>query len=90
MENKIRKLNKNKNKILPLLFDWADTFSPENIIYDTNTIDEEDEENMIEDYYSVLNLFERFESGNCDSNDYENIFFHISQINYNEIKIDIQ
>lgn len=90
MENKIKELNKNKDIILPLLFDWADTFNPENIIYNPNTINEEDEKKMIEDYFSILNLFERFELGRCDDNDYENILFHISEINFNEIKIDIQ
>lgn len=79
----------NKEKILPELYDWAETFNPENIIYHKNNIEEEDEDELIKYYEYVVCLFERLENNQCFSEDFDDILFHIEQINYNEIKITI-
>ncbi len=79
----------NKSKILPQLYEWAETFNPENILYNINTIDEKEEDEMFNSYEYVLNLVEKFERNDCNENDYANLYFHIEQINYNEIKIVI-
>jgi len=70
----------NKGKIIPELFEWAETFDWQL---------DEDGEKTLEPYNLVFNLIERLKNGKCDSNDYENILFHIEQINYNEIKIEL-
>lgn len=70
----------NKDKILPVLFEWAETFDCE--------VDE-DGERTLKPYEEVFSLAKRLENNQCDKNDFENILFHIEQINYNEIKIAI-
>jgi hypothetical protein len=73
-------IDTNKEKIIPELFEWAETFDWE--------LDEEGEKTN-DAYEEVFSLAERLENGKCYGNDYENILFHISQINFNEIKIDL-
>jgi hypothetical protein len=73
-------IEKNKSKILPELYEWAETFDIE--------LDEEDEKTK-EPYYEVFDLANRLETGNCSEEDYKNILFHIEQINYNEVVIDL-
>jgi lysyl-tRNA synthetase class I len=87
--NIIKKINKNKNLIILELNEWAETFNPENIFYNANNIDEEDEIEMYQSYDFVKSLVEKLENNNCNQKDYENIIFHIDQINYNEIKIKL-
>jgi hypothetical protein len=70
----------NKEKILPELFEWAETFDWE--------LDEDGEKTM-EPYNEVFTLAKRLEMGECKERDYENILFHIDQINFNEIKIKL-
>lgn len=73
-------IESNKEKIIPELLEWAETFDLEL---------DEDGEKTLEPYESVFNLARRLESGKCSINDYNNIIFHIEQINYNEIKIQL-
>lgn len=74
----INLIENNKQKILPELYEWALTFCCE----------EDDEgEPCLESYYFVFDLAKRLEQGKCTQKDYEDILFHIEQINYNEIKI---
>ncbi len=87
--NLIEKINLKKDLIISELKEWAETFNPENIIYNANTIDEEDELEMYQSYDFVKILVEKLENNNCNQEDYENILFHIDQINYNEIKIKL-
>ena len=68
----------NKEKILPELFEWAETFDWE--------LDENGEK-TIKPYNEVFTLSKRLEKGECNEQDYENILFHIDQININETKI---
>jgi hypothetical protein len=78
--NIIEKIEQNRNKILPELYEWAETFDWEL---------DEDSERTNEPYIEVFELAQRLEKGQCDYNDYKNILFHIEQINYNEIKIQL-
>ena len=73
-------IENNKEKIIPKLFEWAETFDWEL---------DEDRERTFEPYFEVFRLVQRLESGQCNADDYKNIMFHIEQINYNEIKIQI-
>jgi len=73
-------IESNKEKIIPELFEWAETFVWE--------LDEEGEKTL-EPYNSVLSLVQRLKLGKCSIDDYETILFHIEQINYNEIKIQL-
>lgn len=73
-------IESNKEKIIPELFEWAETFDWEL---------DEDGEKTLEPYSDVLGLVQRLELGKCNKDDYENILFHIEQINYNEIKIQL-
>jgi hypothetical protein len=73
-------IESNKEKIIPELYEWAETFDWEL---------DEDGEKTLEPYTYVLSLVQRLELGKCSTNDYENILFHIEQINYNEIKIQL-
>ncbi len=73
-------IENNKEKIIPELFEWAETFDWE--------LDEEGER-IIKPYLEVFMLAQRLENGQCNSVDYQNILFHIEQINYNEIKIQL-
>ena len=71
-------IENNKQKILPELYEWALTFCCE----------EDDEgEPCLESYNFVFDLATRLEQGKSTQQDYEDILFHIEQINYNEIKI---
>ena len=74
----IKKILKKKDLISDHLYEWAETFDSE--------IDE-DGEPSTESYDYVYSLAERLENNQCNEEDYENILFHISQINYNEIII---
>lgn len=74
------KIEQRRNQILPELYEWAETFNWEL---------DEDGEKTLESYNSVLSLVQRLELGKCSINDYNNILFHIEQINYNEIKIQL-
>ncbi|MBI2259206.1 MAG: hypothetical protein HYU67_09960 [Flavobacteriia bacterium] len=74
-------IESNKEKILPELFEWAETFDWE--------LDEDGERSDVA-YNEVFGLAERFKNNLCNKNDYKNIFFHIEQINYNEIKIQLK
>lgn len=76
--NIIELIETNKKKIIPELFEWAESYDWEL---------DEDGEKTFEAYDAVFNLAKRLELGKCSRNDYENILFHIEQINYNEIKI---
>jgi hypothetical protein len=71
-------IENSKGQILPELFEWSETFDLQ--------FDDEGEK-TIEPYNEVFTLAKRLELGDCNENDYENILFHIEQINYNEIKI---
>jgi len=73
-------IESNKEKIIPELFEWAETFDWEL---------DEDGEKTTEPYTNVLSLVQRLELGKCSIDDYKNILFHIEQINYNEIKIQL-
>lgn len=70
----------NKAKILPELYEWAETFDWQ--------VDE-DGERTLEPYSKIFHLAERLEKNQCDDKDYKDILFHIEQINYNEIKIKL-
>ena len=42
---------------------------------------------MFNSYQNVVDLALRLEKNKCSSKDFEDILFHIEQINYDEIKI---
>ena len=79
--NLIELVELNKEQILPALYEWAETFDFE--------FDEEGEKTL-ESYNLVFDLAVRFEKGECSLTDYQNILFHIQQINYNEVKIRLK
>ncbi len=83
------KIEGNKTKILPELFSWAETFNPENIIYDKYIMNQDDEEGLDKSYQFILDLLHRLENSQCSIKDYTDILFHIEQINHNEIKIQL-
>jgi len=70
----------NKEKIILELYEWAETFDWEL---------DEDGERTDESYNKVFSLAKRLEIGNCSEYDYNNILFHIEQINYNQIIIQL-
>ena len=76
----IEKIELNREQILPELSEWAETFDWQ--------LDEDDEK-TIEPYNEVFSLAKRLEKGECNMVDYKNILFHIEQINYNEVKIQL-
>ena len=78
--NIIEKIEANKKQILPELYEWAETFDWEL---------DEDGERTIEPYNSVWGLAERLDKKICNKKDYEDILFHIEQINYNETRIKL-
>ena len=78
--NIIKKIDAKKDFIASEMYEWAETFIGE--------IDEEDEETL-ESYNYVFELAERLEKNQCSEKDYEDIIFHIDQINYNETKIKL-
>lgn len=85
----IDKINNKKHLIISELYQWSETFNPENILYNVNNIDEEDEIEMYQKYNSVKNLAKKFEKNDCNKEDYDNIVFHINQINYNKTIIKL-
>ncbi len=85
----VEKINNKKKLIASELYQWAETFNPENIIYNANNIDEEDENDMFQSYNSVKSLAEKLEKNECNKKDYEDIIFHIGQLNYNKIVIKL-
>lgn len=82
----MEKLIKNKEKILPHLYDWFETFNPIELIYN-----EDKKEEVFRSYKYLRDLYDRFENDQCDKEGYEVILFHIEeQINYDgEIIIEI-
>ena len=76
----IDKINKNKYLVVTELYQWAETFIGE--------MDNEGEETM-QSYDYVFDLAERLEKNECNDKDYEDIIFHIEQINHNEIVIKL-
>ena len=76
-----------KDIIIPRLYEWAETFNVVNIMYNKNTLEDDEETAMTNSYKYVLNLAKRLENNNCSKKDYTDIYFHIEQINYNEIRI---
>lgn len=70
----IEQLKARKEELLPELFSWVTTFEPMRNIRDYP----EDEEV----YSAIFDLMTRFEEDKCDENDFSNILFHISQMNY--------
>jgi hypothetical protein len=78
--NIIENIELKRNEILPELYEWVETFDWE---FD------EDNELTMKSYNDVFSLVQKFENSQCDENDYINILFHIKQINYNEIKINL-
>jgi hypothetical protein len=79
LKKKIKKLIKAKRKkILPPLYEWAETF--------IGKIDEDDEPTT-HAYDYVFGLAKKLEKKKCKRKDYIDILFHIEQINYDEIKI---
>ena len=78
--NAINKINRKRDYIATELYEWAETFIGE--------LDEDGEETL-ESYNAVFDLAKRLENNSCDEKDYENIIFHIYQINYNETKIKL-
>lgn len=76
----IKKINNNKDLVISELYQWAETFIGE--------LDDEGEKTM-QSYNYVYNLAKRLEENKCSKKDYENIIFHIEQINYNEVIIKL-
>ena len=76
-----------KEQILPELYKWVETFNPENIIYNKWNIEQEEE--LYISYKFVADLVKRFDENQCSDKDYADIFFHIEQINYDEIIIKL-
>ena len=73
-------LKNKKETILPDLYEWAETFDFE--------FDENGEKNT-EKRGEVFHLLNKLRNDLCTEVDYNNIMFHIEQINYNEIKIQL-
>lgn len=76
----IDKINKNKELVVTELYQWAETFIGE--------MDDEGEETM-QSYDYVFDLAERLEKNEFNDKDYQDIIFHIEQINHNEIVIKL-
>lgn len=74
------KINSQRSLIVAELYEWAETFIGEK--------DDEDEPTL-EPYNTVFDLAKRLENNTCNNVDYNNIEFHIYQINYNEQKIKL-
>jgi hypothetical protein len=71
---------KNQDILVESLYSWAETFDCE--------IDE-DGEKSFDDYNFVFDLAVRLENNTCNDKDFDDINFHIWQINYDEVKIEI-
>lgn len=80
MEDLIKLVNDNKDLIVEELYNWAETFDWE--------LDEDGEKTDVT-FKTICSLAERLENGVCTTEDYGNIEFHIFQINFNEIIIDL-
>lgn len=78
--NIIKKIEQNREQILPELYEWAETFDLE---FD------EDGEKTMEPYNEIFSLASRLQNGECNENDFKNILFHIQQINYQKVKIQL-
>ena len=76
----IEKIKQNRNQIILELNEWAETFNPENIIYNKNSNKDDDKIEMYNDYEFVLSLINRFKNNQCSDKDYVDILFHIEQI----------
>lgn len=87
--NIIDKINNKKDLIISELYQWSETFNPENIIYNVYNISEDEEIEMYQSYNAVKSLTEKLEKNDCNEKDYENIIFHIDQINYNKTIIKL-
>lgn len=70
----IEKILQNKAQIVQELYDWAQTFD--------NEVDDDDEPTT-ETLDYIRSLAEKLENNRCSPKDYEDILFHIWQINYN-------
>jgi len=70
--NFIEKINSQRSLIVAELYEWAETF-----------IGEKDDEGepTLESYTTVFDLAKKLENNNCSKEDYNNIEFHIYQIN---------
>lgn len=79
-------IERNKEQIIQELYEWAETFNPDNVIYNTLL---EEENDLLNSYQYVCNLANRLANQQCTSNDYDDIYFHIQQINYNEVIIQL-
>ena len=75
----IRKILRQRDLIVKELCEWAETFW-----YELDEDGERSYEQSEEIQESIIQLAERLENNQCDENDYEDIVFHIYQINYNE------
>lgn len=80
MNDFVKFVYENKAQIVNELYNWADTFDWE--------LDEEDERTNVS-LVAIRNLAKRLDKDLCTTEDYLNIEFHIFQINYNEIIIDM-
>jgi hypothetical protein len=80
MVDLIEFINDNKELIVKELYNWSETFNCE--------LDEDGEKTDVP-YETVYSLAERLENGVCTNEDYINIEFHIFQMNYDEIIIDL-
>lgn len=78
--NIIEKIEQNREQIISELYEWAETFDWEL---------DEDGEKTFGPYFEVFELAQRLERKQCSGDDFKNIMFHIEQINYNEIKIQL-
>ena len=87
--NIIDKINNKKDLIISELHQWSETFKPENIIHNVYNISEDEEIEMYKSYNSVKSLALKLEQNDCNEKDYENIIFHIDQINYNKTIIKL-
>lgn len=77
----------NRFKILPELINWVETFNPEEIIYNKNRIEETEQDEIYKSGEIMLNLVKRLENNECSEKDFEDILFHLEQINFDEPKI---
>jgi hypothetical protein len=77
--NYFEKIELNREIILDELYEWAETFE----------FEFDDGEKTMEPYNEIFSLIKRFENGKCSQIDYKNILFHIEQINYHEVKVNL-
>lgn len=67
-----------KSWIIQELEDWAETFNNNYPDYLEEKIEEEENS-----FNSIQSLIKRYTNGECTKEEYENILFHIWQIQYN-------